>query len=276
MKKYTYPAFTLICITTLLAFSYSTTKTTSAPPTEKNHSPLEGTWKLVKAKWGDSEAHKVPEREVYKIYTKGHFFFIYYDSEAVSGAGGGTYAVKDGSFTETLHYFSWDHSAAGTQQTFKYTLHSDQLHQIGEIRNTDQYDEYVIDEYNERVEPGISTDTDNALLGVWEYTGGTGNTSDYIAANDMKVLKVITPNHWHVIFTKKATGEYHGVGFGTYTLDGNNYSENIAAFSFDSTALGKTFDYTIGLREDQWTQRGMIDTEQYPDFAVEEVYRRVE
>lgn len=276
MKKHINLILATLFIVVLLAFTYRTTQATAAQPTENTQSSLEGTWKLVKAKWGDAKAHKVPEQEVYKIYTKDHFFFIYYDGATVSGAGGGTYALEDGSFTETLNYFSWHHSAAGTQQSFNYTLEADQLHQYGKIRNTDQYDEYVIDEYYERVEPGISTAGNNSLAGVWEYTNGKGNTSEYIAENGMKVLKVVTPNHWYVVYTEKATGKYHGVGFGTYILYGNSYSEHITAFSFDSTAVGKTFDYTIGLREDQWRQQGKIDTEQYPDFTVEEVYRRVE
>lgn len=276
MKKLLYTILAILCIISLAAFNYSSNKTTSINQTESSYSPLEGTWKLVKTKWGNMKAHETPKREIYKIFAKEHFFFIYYDSTNVSGAGGGTYISTEDSFTETLSYYSWDHSASGTQQTFNYTIQGDQLHQFGKIQNTDKYNDYVIDEFYERVEPGISSNAANQLLGVWEYTTGTGNTSEYIAENNIKALKVITPKHWHVIFTSQSNGEYHGVGFGTYSLDGNNYSERINAFSFDSTAVGKTFDFTIELNDDQWTQTGKINSDKYQNFTVKEVFKRVE
>ncbi len=246
------------------------------PQVEISTSPIEGTWKLVKTKWGDMEDHEIPKRDIYKIFTKERFFFIYFDSVRVSGAGGGTYTYTDSSFTESLQYYSWDHSAAGTQQTFNYTLEGDQLHQFGEIDGTDKYNDYIIDEYYERVEPGISTIDNNMLVGVWKYTGGNGNTSAYLTDNKLNSTKVITPGFWHVIFTEQGTGKYHGTGFGVYTRTGNQYTEQIDAFSFDSTAVGKRFDYTIELAEDKLSQTGEMNTEQYENFTVREEYSRVE
>lgn len=237
---------------------------------------LEGTWKLVKTKWGDMKEHKVPRREIYKIFTKGHFFFIYIDGKQVSGAGGGRYTATDNSFTESLEYYSWDHSAAGTKQQFDFSIEGDQLHQTGFINNTDKYDNYVIDEYYERVEEGISTAKTNELLGVWEYASGNGNTSDYLKENGLRSRKIFTPNHWYLVFTEQESGKYHGTGFGKYELSNNQYTEHIEAFSFDSTAVGKRFTFTLEQTGGQLIQTGKIDTEQYPDFTVKEYYERIE
>lgn len=243
---------------------------------ESAPSKLEGTWKLVKTKWGAMKEHKIPKREIYKIFTKKHFFFIYMDGKQVSGAGGGTYVSTDSSFTESLQYYSWDHSAAGTQQEFNYKIDGNQLHQTGMIKNTDKYDNYIIDEFFERVEMGISVDQTSGIAGVWQYTNGNGNTSEYIRDSSLNVLKIFTPKHWHSIFTEKVSGKYHGVGFGQYELKNNIYTEHIAAFSFDSTAVGQTYQFTLEQQADQLTQTGMINTDQYQNFTVEENFQRIE
>jgi len=237
---------------------------------------LEGTWKLTKAKWGDMENHKVPEREIYKIFTTDHFFFVYYDNEKFSGAGGGTYVANNNTFTETLAYYSWDSTAVGTQQTFTWTLDGNTLHQEGLIKGADQYDNYVIDEYYEKVENGISQTKTNPLLGVWLYKDGEGDTADYRTANNIKSYKVITPQFFYIAFIDKDTGAFDGAGFGTYTYDNGKYSETIKAFSFDPSAVGKTFHFDIEAQPDQFLQIGELDTDNYEDFSVRERYVRVE
>jgi hypothetical protein len=118
---------------------------------DMSHS-LEGTWKMTKAKWNKTGEPKAVKRDIYKIFTAGHYFFVYYDDEKYSGAGGGSYVAGQNDFTETVAYFSWDSTAAHTQQTFQWTLDGDVLHQTGMIKGTDQYDDYLIEEYYERVE----------------------------------------------------------------------------------------------------------------------------
>lgn len=43
---------------------------------ETVEAPLKGTWKMVRNKWGKMKKHKpAARREIYKIFTKSHFFF---------------------------------------------------------------------------------------------------------------------------------------------------------------------------------------------------------
>ena len=274
MKKL-FPIITILaCL--FLMYNCQDSPEVIVKPSPSESPKLEGTWKLVKTKWGDMKEHKVPRREIYKIFTKEHFFFIYIDGKQVSGAGGGTYVSTDSSFTESLQYYSWDHSAVGTKQQFNYTTDGNQLHQTGMIKNTDKYDNYVIDEYFEKVEEGISAHKAHPLAGVWKYTNGDGNTSAYIRDHNLRAMKVFTSKYWYAVFTEKESGEYHGVGFGKYELDNRAYTEHIEAFSFDSTAVGQTYTFTLEQQPNQLTQTGMINTDQYQNFTVEENYQRIE
>ncbi len=57
---------------------------------------------------------------------------------------------------EQLEYFSFDPSAAGTRQTFSFNLlDGDMLYQSGKL-NIEKYPDYDIQEFYQRVEPGMS------------------------------------------------------------------------------------------------------------------------
>jgi hypothetical protein len=220
--------------------------------------------------------HEVQEREIYKIITGEHFFFLYYDDKKVSGAGGGTYSVDNNTFTETLNYYSWDSTAVGTQQTFNWTIEGNVLHQTGLIKGTNNYDDYVIDEYYERVEEDF-TESTHPLVGVWEVEKSTYGTSTKTAEESKWIVqKVFTPRFWYVAYRNRSTGSYNGVGFGTYTLEGDQYVETIAAYSWDQSAVGKTHTFTMELGADRLVQRGKIDTEEYKHYVIVERFRRIE
>ena len=242
---------------------------------EVEKASLQGTWKLQKARWGDMDTLEEQTTDIYKIFTKDRFFFIYFDDEKVSGAGGGTFVATDSTFTETLSYYSWDSTAAGTNQTFNYTIEANQLHQFGKINDTEKYNDYIIDEYYVRVEDGLDA-SQSGIQGVWEYSDGTGNTSEYLIENKVKSWKIITPKYFHTIFTYEDSGAYHGTGFGTYTLEGNKYVETISAFSFDQSAVVQAYDFTVEIQEDAFTQSGKINSDQYKNYTVEDNYKRIE
>jgi len=254
----------------LLSFSVSISAQTDST------SPLEGTWKLTKAKWGDDATHKVPEQTVYKIYTERHFFFLYYNEQELLGTGGGKYIVEGNTFTETLEYFSWDSTAIGTSQTYDWTVADNTLHQSGVIKGAQQYPYYVIYEYYERVKDCIHSSKANPLTGVWLFKDGEGDTADYRKANNIKSYKVITPKHFYIAFIDKDTGAFDGAGFGEYTYKDGKYSETIHAFSFDPSAVGKTFHFEVEAQASQFIQIGKLDTDNYQDFTVKERYMRVE
>lgn len=259
--------FTLLLLLSLPVLSSAQSETTT---------PLEGTWYLTKAKWDDDAEHKTPEQNVYKIYTDRHFFFLYYNDTELLGAGGGTYKVDNNTFTEKLTYFSWDSTAIGTSQTYDWTLTGNTFHQSGLIKGAESYEDYVIDEYYERVEEDFTANPATDLVGVWLYKDGKGDTADYRTRNNIKTYKVITSKYFYFVFIDQDIATFDGAGFGTYTYNNGKYSETILAFSFDPSAVGKTFDFEMEITDNQFIQKGKMDTDEYENFSVRERYVRVE
>lgn len=237
--------------------------------------PLKGTWKLVNSQWGKMKKLKKPKREIYKIFTDKHFFFIYYSDKKFSGAGGGTYSYTADSFTEKLDYYSWDSTAVGSPQTFDWTITNNQLNQKGKIENTDKYDDYVINEYYERVEEGNWGDA--PLAGVWEVTKATyGDETQTAEETASRVLKIFTPKHWYGIFYDKLTGTFKGVGFGTYKLKGDQYYETLNAYSWDQSAVGETYHFTMTIAPTTLIQKGKINSDKYKNYTIREEFKKVD
>lgn len=242
----------------------------------QNSSQLEGTWKLVKTKWGDMKEHKTPEREIYKIFTEEHFFFVYYNDKEFAGAGGGTYNADARTFTETLAYYSWDSTAVGTQQTFNWTLDGKTLHQTGLIKGTDKYNDYVIDEYYERVEDAPNKN-ENSLAGVWQIEKGTyGESTQTAEESRWRINKVFTDKFWYATFYDPKNGAFNGMGFGTYILKGKQYIETLNTYSWDNSAAGKTYTFTMDIQPKKLIQRGEINSDKYEDYTIIEYFKRVE
>lgn len=63
-------------------------------------------------------------RQTMKILSGNHFQWAAFNSETkqLSGTGGGTYALQDGQYTETIRFFSRDNSRSGMSLTFDCKL----------------------------------------------------------------------------------------------------------------------------------------------------------
>lgn len=102
--------------------------------------PLEGTWQLVAATSTEKDSTKStfnPDVKMIKIINASHFAFFSHDlnqgkdsSKAQFSAGGGTYELKDSTYTEHLEYFNtrqWE----GGNFTFNIRIKADTLVQEG-------------------------------------------------------------------------------------------------------------------------------------------------
>lgn len=234
---------------------------------------LEGAWKLKKAKWGNMEDFREETRTIIKMYTQGHFFFIYDKEGEFNGAGGGTYTSTENTFTETISYFSWDSTAAGTAQTFNFEIVDGVLHQHG-ILNSEKYQNYTIDEYYERVE---DTGADNPLVGVWEATKVKySDSKDNPPNNNLRLIKAITPTHFYAVTYHAKSGVFDNATFGTYSYQKNKLAETILTTSRDQEAMGQTFDFKVKMAENGFRQKGKVNTPKYPNFKIMETYSRLE
>ncbi|MEM9528308.1 MAG: hypothetical protein AAGA31_16970 [Bacteroidota bacterium] len=260
----------LICLLAILAFPCCLLAQSTTPH------PLEGTWKLTRAKWGNMKEYKDTEREIYKIFIADRFYFLYFDGAAFSGAGGGSYRAGKDTFTETIDYFSWDSTAVGTQQQFSWTIEGDVLHQTGLIADADQYDAYVIDEYYVRVEPAARTQK-TPLAGVWRVENATyGDQTVTADDNRWTIHKIFTPQYWYGAFFNAETAEFYGVGFGQYVLRGLEYEETILAWSWDQSAVGDTNLFEMEVKPTELIQRGEINSDKYQHYKIVEHFSRLE
>lgn len=124
-------------VISILILSCTQQKQESKP--ERSELPLTGTWQLLTGtiiENGDTAVTDYTRnRSFIKIINDSHFAFLHHDlakgkDSAVFSAGGGTYALKDSSYTEHLEYCSardWE----GHDFSFTVSIHKDTLVQQG-------------------------------------------------------------------------------------------------------------------------------------------------
>jgi hypothetical protein len=108
---------------------------------KKLSSPIVGTWKLQHAtlieKGDTTDTDYTKDRSFIKIINDTHFAFLHHDlqngkdsAKAVFSSGGGTYSLKDSTYTENLEYCTareWE----GHNFTFTLSFNKDTLIQQG-------------------------------------------------------------------------------------------------------------------------------------------------
>ena len=101
----------------------------------KNTLPLQGKWLMAGRVNGDQERRRDTNRprKTMKILVEGYFQWIAYNTESFSfhGTGGGSYTGSDGTYTETIDYFSRDNNKAGISLEFEYAKKGMDWHHKG-------------------------------------------------------------------------------------------------------------------------------------------------
>ena len=104
-------------------------------------------------------------------------------------------------------------------------------------------------------EPAVAKDTRQSLLGAWALAGPPDSKNDPQPGARMKFWGL---KHWVITQSNPDTGElvfHHG---GTYTLDGDNYSETIKFAAPNTTSMiGTTLKFKIKVEGDTYTQTGV-------------------
>ena len=122
----------------VLFFSCTEKKEQEMPLATAN--PMVGTWRLltgITVQDGDSTVTDYSQGQSFiKIINETHFAFLLHDlqqgkdSTAVFSSGGGSYALKDSTYTEHLEYCS-DRAWEGHDFSFTVTIKGDSLEQRG-------------------------------------------------------------------------------------------------------------------------------------------------
>jgi hypothetical protein len=121
------------------------------------------------------------------------------------------------------------------------------------------------------------------LNGTWRLLSGTTITrgdstvTDYTKGQNM--IKIINGTHFaflsHAVGEPKDSSNKFDAGGGTYTLTGNQYTENLDFYS-DKNWEGKPFTFTVSIANDTLVQRGQEKNEKEGiDRLIIEKYVRV-
>lgn len=106
------------------------------------------------------------------------------------------------------------------------------------------------------------------LDGTWQLITGTTITKGVSAVTDytknQRMIKIINDTHFaflkHALNTAKDSSNAFDAGGGSYTLKGNQYTEHLDFYS-DKKWEGKTFTFTISIKKDTLTQKGLEKVE---------------
>lgn len=119
--------------------------------------------------------------------------------------------------------------------------------------------------------------TDIKIIGAWQIVRSQYGDSPM---GDQKpgesVIKMFTGTRWSGTFYNTITKKFDGTGGGTYAQKGDQYQETLEYFSWDSTAVGKTFTFTLRIENGMLHQRGTIEYKGNPKYLIDEWYKRVD
>jgi hypothetical protein len=127
---------------------------------------------------------------------------------------------------------------------------------------------------------GCVSEKKNAIEGTWRVVAGTMKTADttisYSQAN-LFGMKMIVDNQWAIFGQPLGDGDtlaYYGGG--TYTLEGNIYTESIK-YNIVKSRVGRTIPFEVEVRNDTLIQKGPPQTAQYggSPWELYEVWVRV-
>ena len=113
---------------------------------------IQGTWKLVSAKYGDeTEFSDFPKEQLkLKLITDTHWLWIQRpaDDRHVQTLMGGTYSLKGNTYKESVAFIGqptegnqWLSDAIGAKNTFTIEVDGDKLHLYGELQSGMKIDE---------------------------------------------------------------------------------------------------------------------------------------
>ncbi|MDB5006887.1 MAG: hypothetical protein JWP45_1280 [Mucilaginibacter sp.] len=108
----------------------------------------------------------------------------------------------------------------------------------------------------------------NPVNGTWQLVSGTTITRGVSTFTDytktQRMIKIINDSHFaflqHRLNTPKDSSNKFDAGGGSYTLNGNKYTEHLDYYS-DKNWEGKSFDFTVTVKGDTLVQTGLEKVE---------------
>ena len=127
---------------------------------------------------------------------------------------------------------------------------------------------------------GCVSEKKNAIEGTWRVVAGTMKTADttisYSQAN-LFGMKMIVDNHWAIFGQPLGDGDTSAYyGGGTYTLEGNIYTESVK-YNIVKSRVGRAIPFEVEVRNDTLIQKGPPKTAEYANskWEIYEVWVRM-
>lgn len=209
---------------------------------------LPGTWESV--------SHADLPREIHfiKHVTPTHFTWVLYDDDkkAVLDATGGSWALKDGKYEETIEFAS-DNVQQLRGKTFRFTIN------------------LVDDKWDHKAVPGSEIEVDEVWTRVKQQDHQKKNTGEpgrqLLAAWDRvfepgtpkaaRTIKYITPTHWTWVAYDRDNRRVLAVGGGLWSLRDGEYVEDCGFATENIPQIrGGSFPYEFRVDGDRFIQKG--------------------
>lgn len=254
---------------------------TQEEETSSMSTSLEGTWQMTAVQPQDTNAMMPPEMSMVKIFGDRHFAFVYYNEDNPNEylSAGGTYELDGGTLTEQIRYAS-DTLPLGSTFTYQVDWEGNTYHQSGVMPGMGENgSDYIIEEDYRKIEAGIGETADQpAVVGIWRLDKAAyGDATEAVPLTDgWQTTKFITPGHFYTVQYNPDDGSFDGFVFGSWEMQDDQYVETIKATSRDSAIIGLTVSYTFDATEQSFMQDGMVNTEAFPNYKIEEHFTRVE
>ena len=116
------------------------------------------------------------------------------------------------------------------------------------------------------------------LDGAFAVTAAQYGTDTVSKAELQKqhIVKIFKDGYWIATFFGDPKQPFNGTGGGTYTTNAGKYSETLSFYSWDSTAVGKTYTFDYTLNANKYHQQGNINSDKYKDYLIKEDFNRMD
>jgi hypothetical protein len=121
------------------------------------------------------------------------------------------------------------------------------------------------------------------MVGTWQLVSGVTITKGVSAVTDYskgtRMIKIINGTHFaflkHDLNSPKDSTNHFDAGGGSYTLNGNQYTEHLDYYS-DKNWENKAFNFTVEIKNDTLIQKGLEKVEnENIDRIIIEKYLKV-
>lgn len=118
---------------------------------------------------------------------------------------------------------------------------------------------------------------DTPIKGAWKMVRFQYDNEPWKTVGENEIShKIFTGTRWSAASFDKTTRKIAGSAGGTYTISGNQYSETVEYYSWDSEVCGKTFAFTMTIENGMLHQKGTMEWKDNKNYVIDEWYVRVD